>query len=225
MSLTNRPQEAESYRVLILCMQTLVREGLRLLMAGDEDLEVVAVAAAVAEVVTAVSRYQPDVLIVVLGWEGEDCAAVLQQIKSAFPELPLLVVSPDMRPEQVQAALTAGASGYLPLSADLDALAQAIFAVCRGEVTIHAEILPTLYLYLAGQTAVEEPSGFDDLSPRQRDVLSYLVRGLSDRDIAQELFISVRTVQTHLAHIYHKLGVHSRTETAVMAVQAGWFAE
>jgi DNA-binding NarL/FixJ family response regulator len=206
-------------------MQTLVREGLRLLMAGDEDLEVVAVAAAMAEVETAVSRHQPHVLITVLGWEGEDCAAILQQLKSTFPELPLLVVSPDMRPEQVQMALTAGANGYLPLSADLDELAQAIFAVCRGEVTIHAEILPTLYLYLAEQTAVEEPPGFDDLSPRQREVLACLVRGLSDRDIAQELFISVRTVQTHLAHIYNKLGVHSRTETAVMAVQAGWFAE
>ncbi len=213
------------HRVLVLCAQTLVREGLQLLLAGDEDLQVVAVATAVDEVLTAVSHDQPDVLILVLGWEGEDCTAVLQQIKLTFPDLPLLLVSPDTRPEQVQIALTAGANGYLPLSADIDELAQAVFAVCRGEVIIHPEILPALYLYLAKQTAVEEAPGLDALSPRQRDVLACLVRGLSDRDIAQELFISVRTVQTHLAHIYHKLGVHSRTETAVTAVQAGWFME
>ncbi len=223
--MTNRLKKSEAYRVLILCAQTLVREGLRLLMAGDEDLDVVAVTAAVAEVVTAVSRHKPDVLIIAVGWEGEDCTAVLQQLKAACPDLPLLVISPDIRPEQVQAALTAGANGYLPLSADLDELARSVFTVCRGEVSIHAAILPILYIHMAGQTPAEETPGFDDLSPRQREVLACLVRGLSDRDIAQELFISVRTVQTHLTHIYNKLGVRSRTEAAVMAVHAGWFME
>ncbi|HID51545.1 MAG TPA: response regulator transcription factor [Anaerolineae bacterium] len=222
--MTNRLKGSEAFRVLLLCAQTLLREGLRLLMAGDEDLDVAAVATVVAEAVTAVSRHQPDVLIVAMGWEGEDCTAVLQQLKSACPDLPLLVISPETRPEQVQAALTAGANGYLPLSADLDELAQAVFAVCRGEAFIHAAILPALYIHMAGQVPAEETSGFNDLSPRQREVLACLIRGLSDRDIAQELFISVRTVQTHLTHIYNKLGVHSRTEAAVMAVQAGWFA-
>lgn len=222
--MANRLKRSEMYQVSILCAQTLLREGLRLLIAGDEDLDVTAVAAAVDEVITAVSRHQPDVLIVAGGWEGEDCAAVLRQIKSTCPALPLLVISPDPRPEQVQTALAAGANGYLPLSADLDELAQAVFAVCRGETSIHTAILPTLYIHMAGQTPVEKTSGFDELSPRQREVLACLVRGLSDRDIAQELFISVRTVQTHLTHIYNKLGVRSRTEAAVMAVQAGWFA-
>ena len=109
--MTNRLKRSEAYQVLILCAQTLVREGLRLLIAGDEDLDVVAVTAAVAEVVTAVSNHKPDVLIVAVGWEGENCTAVLQQLKSACPDLPLLIVSPNTHPEQVQTALTAGASG------------------------------------------------------------------------------------------------------------------
>lgn len=124
----------------------------------------------------------------------------------------------------MQAALLAGATGYLPLNADSDELVHAIVTTARGELTLHREILPALFIYLADQTPASIKPKLDVLSSRQQQVLACLARGLSDRDIAQELFISVRTVQTHLAHIYGKLDVHSRTEAAVLAVDAGWFS-
>lgn len=123
----------------------------------------------------------------------------------------------------MQQALACGAAGYLPLDANLDQLLWAVNNVANGELTLHPTIMRALASHLAhGENGDTRPI-LDDLSSREQEVLSCVVQGLSDRDIAQALFVSVRTVQAHLAHIYTKLGVHSRTEAAVLAVRAGWF--
>lgn len=215
---------SKKHRILILCPHTLVREGLRLLFAEDDDLYVVGLAADASEVLEALVHMEPDVVVVAYGWGGQDCAAVVQRLKADWPGQPLLVISPDVRPEQVQAALVAGATGYLPLDASQDELIRAVYTVGRGELTLHPAVVLGLLSHLASRDTEDSQPNFNDLSPREQEVLAHLVRGLSDRDIAQALFISVRTVQTHLAHIYAKLGVHSRTEAAVIAVRKGWFS-
>ncbi|MEE8389420.1 MAG: response regulator transcription factor [Anaerolineae bacterium] len=214
---------SKKHRILILCPHTLIREGLRLLLAEDDDLYVVDLAADVSEALKALVRMEPDVIVVAYGWAGQDCAAVVQRLKADRPGQPLLLISPDVRPEQVQAALVAGATGYLPLSASQDELIRAVYTVGRDELTLHPAIVPGFLSHLASREAKDSQPNFDDLSPREQEVLAHLARGLSDRGIAQALFISVRTVQTHLAHIYAKLGVHSRTEAAVIAVREDWF--
>lgn len=210
-------------RLFIICSQLLAREGLILLTQQDEDLEVVGDAADDAAGVAGVAEHQPDVLIVADGWGGEECscADIIKKIKADHPQIPILVISPHVENARVQMALAAGATGYLPLGVDMDELVRVLYTVSRGELTLHPSMLPAIIQQVeAGQSKPISPTP-NDLTERERDILSALSRGLTDREIAQLLFISVRTVQSHLAHIYEKLHVHSRTEAALFAVQHG----
>lgn len=224
MNGANRKTAVNNSSVFIICPHPLLCEGLRLLLGQDEDAHVVGAAADADAALVALSRLRPDVILIV-SVADEGCVTAVQLLKADRPGLSLLILSLDTRPEQVQAALSAGAAGYLPFSAHPDEFIRAILTAGRGEVTLHPAIVPPLLAYLARQSQTDNHPDRRALSPRQQEVLACLARGLSDRDIAQELFISVRTVQTHLAHIYTKLGVHSRTEAAVLAVRAGWFSE
>jgi DNA-binding NarL/FixJ family response regulator len=117
-------------------------------------------------------------------------------------------------------ALAAGANGYLPMGIDIDELVRVLYTVNRGELTLHPSLLPAILQQLEAETGGKSTAtNPDDLTPRERAILSALSRGLTDREIAQQLFISVRTVQSHLAHVYEKLHVHSRIEAALFAVQ------
>lgn len=210
-------------RLFIICSQLLAREGLILLTQQDEDLEVIGDAADDAAGVTGVAELQPDVVIVADGWGGEECscAEIVKKIKVDHPKTPILVISPHVENARVQMALAAGATGYLPLGVDMDELVRVLYTVSRGELTLHPSMLPAIIQQVeVGQSKPVSPTP-NDLTERERDILSALSHGLTDREIAQQLFISVRTVQSHLAHIYEKLHVHSRTEAALFAVQHG----
>lgn len=208
-------------RLFIICSQLLAREGLILLTQQDEDLQVVGDAADDAAGIAGVAELHPDVVIVADGWGGEECscADIVKKIKADHPQIPILVISPHVENARVQMALAAGATGYLPLGVDMDELVRVLYTVSRGELTLHPSMLPAIIQQVeAGQSKPISPTP-NDLTERERDILSALSRGLTDREIAQLLFISVRTVQSHLAHIYEKLHVHSRTEAALFAVQ------
>lgn len=134
--------------------------------------------------------------------------------------MPVLVVSPHTRSQSVHAALVAGATGYLPMDVDADELVRVIYIVSKGELTLHPSLVPSILSHLNVPDSEMTQLALDNLTPREREVVSLLARGLSDLDIAQELFISVRTVQTHLTHIYEKLSVHSRTGAALLAARS-----
>ena len=207
-------------RLFIICSQLLAREGLILLAQQDEDLEVIGDAADDAAGVAGVAVLQPDVVIVADGWGGEECscADIVQKIKAEHPHIPILVISPHVENARVQMALAAGATGYLPLGVDMDELVRVLYTVSRGELTLHPSMLPAILQQLEAEQG-KPVHTLDDLTQRELVILSALSRGLTDREIAQHLFISVRTVQSHLAHIYEKFHVHSRTEAALFAVQ------
>lgn len=210
-------------RLFIICSQLLAREGLILLAQQDEDLEVVGDAADDTAGVTGVAELHPDVVIVADGWGGEECscAEIVKKIKVDYPKFPILVISPHVENARVQMALAAGATGYLPLGVDMDELVRVLYTVSRGELTLHPSLLPAILQQVEAEPGKPVATTPDDLTQRELDILSALSRGLTDREIAQHLFISVRTVQSHLAHIYEKLHVHSRTEAALFAVQHG----
>lgn len=191
-----------------------------MLLAADEDWELVADTTSVTK---ALQAETPDVAVVSCARLTAAIPELIRDLHSAFSHLAILVIAPEPEPEGVQAALTAGAMGFLPFSATPDELFWAMHNVSRGQLTLHPALLPPLAAYLAHREQQASPPQLEELTPREQEVLAYLVRGASDRDIAQALFLSVRTVQTHLAHIYDKLKVHSRTEAAVRAVRAGWF--
>lgn len=215
----------QQLNVFIISPHTLAREGLRLIVEQDEDLNVVGFAANTDEGVQSLRQTRVEVVIVAHSSDNQEWIACIQHLKATDPNLPVLIVSSDVRPDHVQAALAAGATGYLPLDAEPDELLRAIYTVRRGELILHPAIVPHLLSHLGARRAEHSKPALDDLTHRERDILAHLARGLSDQDIAQSLFISVRTVQSHLAHIYAKLNVHSRTEAALIAVREGWVSQ
>ena len=210
-------------RLFIICSQLLAREGLILLVQQDEDLEVIGDAADDEAGAAGIAELQPHVVIVADGWGGEECscADIVQKIKADHSQIPILVISPHVENARVQMALAAGATGYLPLGVDMDELVRVLYTVSRGELTLHPSLLPAILQQLEVEPGKPVATTPDNLTQRELDILSALSHGLTDREIAQRLFISVRTVQSHLAHIYEKLHVHSRTEAALFAVQHG----
>ncbi len=195
-----------------------------MILAQEEDLHLIGLAAHVDEVSGALHQLKPDVIVLAFGWGGQDCAAAVRRFKSERPDLPVVIISPVIRFEQVQEALAAGTEGYLTLEASSDELIQAIYAASRGEFILHPSVVAAIQSSLEANDSDKTHINRLDFSPREQEVLACLARGLSDRGIAQQLFISVRTVQTHLEHIYAKLGVHSRVEAALAAMRAGGFS-
>jgi two-component system response regulator NreC len=204
-------------RVLIVDDHAVVRTGLRLLLDREDDLEVVAEAGNADEGVRAARLEKPDVVlldVVMPGRSGIDaCAEVVQASKGS-----VLVLSMQDDPTYVRAAFAAGASGYMLKEAADTELVQAVREVASGGRYVH----PTLGARLA-QAEVEAArrAANDPLSEREREVLRLLALGHTNQEIAKSLFISVRTAETHRAHIMQKLGLGTRAELVRYALANG----
>ncbi len=217
---TQRPFPRK-YQVRIIGAQTLVREGLRLLLAQEEDLQV-EVGGQNDQTTETQPGLRPDVILAVL--DGATHAPLdLARLLEACQEIPVLVLSPIIQADWVKSTLAAGATGVLPLNATPDELIHAVGKVSQGETFLHPSVILSLLSETAGPSPAPTQVTLQDFSTREQEVLPCLARGMSDREIGQSLFISVRTVQSHLENIYAKLGVHSRTEAAIIIVQSGWF--
>ena len=134
----------------------------------------------------------------------------------------VLLFSMGWKPENVKESLKAGAAGCLPANISLAELADAIRQVNRGETYLPPDIARDLYLDLLKENETPAGPSFDSLTPKERELLPLLCQGLSNKQIAQNLYLSVRTVENHLASIYGKLGASSRTEAAVLVLQQNW---
>lgn len=225
MAFSNPSPPPHDLRILIVCPYRLVLDGLKILVEQEEDLHVAGLVSGVQEAIAASSDLKPDIILVGDGWPGLTCAAVIERLRGSGVTAPILFLSYDVEPEHVQLALSAGATGYLPLDASQDELLRMITSVSQGEVSLHPAVLTALLTRLEKKPAEARDQIIEELTPREQDVLACLARGLSDRDIAQDLFISVRTVQTHLAHIFDKFHTHSRTEAALIAARKGWISQ
>lgn len=224
MASASRRPDSNEHLILIVCPHRFIREGLGYLFSQEEDLLLAGMVADASEAQASVAGLQPDVVLIVDPIGHLNGTDMVGQFKTTAPNLPVLLVSANTRLEDVQAALSAGAKGYLPLDISQDELIRAVYTVCRGEFVLHPTLMLELLSQKVDQPAVAAKINLGHFSHREQEVLACLARGLSDRDIAQQLFISVRTVQSHLEHIYGKLGVHSRVEAALTASWAGWFS-
>jgi two-component system response regulator NreC len=204
-------------KVLIVDDHAVVRTGLRLLLEREPDFDVVAEAGTADEGVRAARLEKPDVVlldVVMPGRSGIDaCAEVVQASKGR-----VLVLSMQDDPTYVRAAFAAGASGYMLKEAADTELVQAVREVANGGRYVH----PTLGARLA-QAEVEAArrAANDPLSEREREVLRLLALGHTNQEIAKSLFISVRTAETHRAHIMQKLGLGTRAELVRYALANG----
>jgi len=202
-------------RILITDDHAVLRSGLRLLLEREDDFQVAGEATTAEEALEFVGSDGADLVLLDIempGMGGLDGAA---EMRRRHPDLGILMLSMHGEADDVRRAFAAGASGYVLKTAADEQLVQAVRAVAMGERYLH----PALGAVLAQPDGPRGP--VDDLSPREREVLRLAARGMSNAEIAQELFVTEQTVKFHLSNTYRKLGAHNRTEASHRAAQAG----
>ena len=210
-------------KILIADDHAFVREGTKRLLEQEEDMEVVAEASDGEEAVSMATRYKPDVAIIDISMPKMDGIGATKQIKALYPEMVVLILSAYDDDQFVFSLLEAGAAGYLLKSVHGKELVDAVRAVYAGESVLHPSIAKKVLSKFArtpGKVVEEKPEEL--LSKREIEVLKLVTRGLSNKEIADELCLSIRTVQGHIGNIFNKLKVSSRTEAVVHALKEGW---
>jgi len=203
----------------------LVREGTRELLEREDDLQVVAEAGDGEEAVRLFARHRPDVVVIDIAMPKLNGIEATQQIKAIDPAAAVLVLTAYDSEQYIFALLEAGAAGYLLKDVSTAELTQAIRSVHSGESVLHPAIARKVVDHFSQRKReeIEEPS-LDPLTEREMAVLRLAARGMSNREIADRLAISARTVQVHLSNIFGKMRVGSRTEAVVVALRQGLLA-
>ncbi len=206
-------------RVLLVSPHRLLGEALSALMAGLPGIEPIGQAEDLAAL-TAPSLEEKSDLVLLTCPRAADLERLPTFLRE-HPRVRVLSLSLAWSLHQALATLQAGAIGCLSADVTTDELAIALRQAARGEMVLSPDLARDLITHLAQeQSSPTGPHGC--LTPREREILTLVCHGLSNKEIAQHLYLSVRTVENHLASIYGKLGVRSRTEAAVLAVQRGW---
>ena len=212
----------DTIRILLADDHALVRQGTRELLEQQEDLEVIAEASDGKEAVQLALREVPDVVIIDFSMPRLNGIEATRQIKAVSPNIAVLVLTAYDSEQYVFAFLEAGAAGYLLKDVSVDELVKAVRAVYAGESVLHPAITRKVISRFARTGAGQGTEDtLDQITERELEVLKLAARGLSNRDIARELDISMRTVQTHLSNVFNKLGVGSRTEAVMLGLRKG----
>ena len=210
---------AENIRILIVDDHLVVREGLRALIDVQPDMELVGEAADGVEAVQKARSLQPDVILLDLVMPRKGGLDAIGEIKEENPDTRIMVLTSFAEDDKVFPAIKAGALGYLLKDSSAQELLQAIRDVYRGEPTMHPTIARKLMREL--QRPPELPPTEDPLTEREVEVLKFVAQGLSNREIADILVISERTVRTHVTNILSKLHLANRTQAALYALREG----
>lgn len=219
-------------RVGLVDDQAMVRVGLRMILETESDIQIVAEAADGEDAQSLVEEHQPDVVLMDIRMPGMDGLAATAQVLAAHPGTRVVILTTFDDDEYVYEALRVGASGFLLKSADGDTLINAVRVVAGGEALLAPEVTrrvierfaePAAASAAAASEAVHVPSpeAIGDLSDREVEVLQLLARGMSNQEIAKELWVSPTTVKTHVSHILTKLGVRDRVQAVVEAYESG----
>jgi DNA-binding NarL/FixJ family response regulator len=208
-----------SIKVLIADDQAMVRRGFRMIVQGEPDMEVVAEAPDGEHAVASARRFAPDVVLMDIRMPRLDGLAATREILGGGSTRVLILTTFDLD-EYVYDALRAGASGFLLKNAPPEELIEAIRIVARGDALLDPAVTKRVIEAFAREPAAG-PVALDELTPREREVLTLLARGLSNAEIAGELFVGAGTVKTHVAAILAKLGLRDRTQAAILAYESG----
>jgi DNA-binding NarL/FixJ family response regulator len=201
-------------KVLIADDHPVVRDGLRAMLATQPDMEVVGEAATGSEAVERTRALRPDVVLMDLQLPELDGPAAIATLREHTPEVHALVLTTFGSDADITRAIDAGATGYLLKDAPRERLFEAIRATARGESVLSPSVATRV---LGRMRAPAEEA----LSPRELEILGAVARGLSNRAIARQLYVSEATVKTHLLRIYAKLGVDDRTAAVTVALERG----
>ncbi len=209
-------------RLLLVDDHVVVRQGLRMLLEGEEDLEIIGEADSASQALSLLTRLQPDVILMDIGLPDISGIEATRQIKLLLPRASIVALTIHEDEEYFFKMLEAGASGYVPKRAAPEDLISAIRYAARGEVYIYPSLAKLLVKDYLGQSQLSRSSpNLDGLTPREQEVLAMLADGASNAAIAEALNISPNTVARHRENIMTKLNLHSRTELVKYAIRKG----
>ncbi len=208
-------------RVALLDDHTLFREGLRRLLDTEPDIDMVAEAKSGAELFPLLERAQPDLLLLDLNLQGENGLDLLPRLLEQFPDLKVLVLTASIDQEDRVNSIKLGARGVVLKYAAAENLIKSIRKVADGEMWVDHETTKKLFEELADRRGPKTESPLDLLTDREREVTALVGEGLRNKEIADRLFISERTVKTHISNIFQKLDLSDRLELALFAINQG----
>lgn len=201
-------------KVLLVDDHTVVRSGLSKFLMVNKDFKLVGEASDGTEAVQKVSLYKPDVVLMDLMMPGMDGITATREIHQKYPKTKVIALTSFAEQNMVQGVLQAGAIGYLQKNVTAKELGQVIRSAYEGKMTLSPEATQVL----ANSVAQPQIPG-EQLTERERDVLKYMVEGLNNNEIAENLVVSLGTVKFHVSNIFQKLGIDSRVEAVKMAME------
>src|SRR5687767_12875287 len=208
-------------RVLVADDQSMVRAGFRMLLSGEADVEVVAEAGNGLEAVEKAARFKPTVILMDIRMPELDGLEATRRILAADDGARVLIITTFDLDEYVYEALAAGASGFVLKDDPPEQLLAAIRTVAAGDALLSPTITKRVIKQFTRISRPAPPKEFDELTTREQEVFRLIANGLSNPEIAKELYISDTTVKTHITHILQKLNLRDRVQAVVLAYQSG----
>jgi DNA-binding NarL/FixJ family response regulator len=208
-------------RVLVADDQSMVRAGFRMLLGGEEDIEVVAQAADGREAVEKAARFHPTVVLMDIRMPELDGIEATRRILAADKAARILILTTFDLDEYIYEALKAGASGFVLKDDPPEQLIAAVRTVAAGDALLSPAVTRRVIEKFARIPRPAPPKELEELTAREHDVLRLIAAGRSSAEIGQELFISETTVKTHVTHVLQKLGLRDRVQLVVLAYQTG----
>ena len=210
-----------SIRVLVADDQSMVRAGFRMLLSGEDDIEVVAEASNGLEAVEKAARFHPNVILMDIRMPELDGLEATRRVLTADNDARVLILTTFDLDEYIYEALTAGASGFVLKDDPPEQLIAAIRTVAAGDALLSPTITKGVIKQFARIARPTPPKEFDELTSREQEVFRLIASGLSNTEIGQELYIGDTTVKTHVTHILQKLNLRDRVQAVVLAYRTG----
>ncbi|SPF44128.1 Oxygen regulatory protein NreC [Candidatus Desulfosporosinus infrequens] len=211
----------KTIQILLVDDHTIFRAGVRVLLEMQPDFKVVGEAEDGAKALTLVRQLQPDVVLMDIAMPGVDGLSAARQIKELTPSTKIILLTQHENKEYIQPALKIGAEGYVLKRAAADELVMAIRAVYKGKSFLDSDVTSTILADYSQDGKTSAATDYQQLSEREREILVMLARGYSNREIAEFLKISPKTVDFHRARIMNKLGIKGRVALAKYALRHG----
>jgi two-component system response regulator NreC len=208
-------------RLLLVDDHRIVRAGLRMLFMAEPGIEIVGEADNAEEALQVIQELEPDVVIMDVAMPGMSGIEATRRIKEAHPDVAVLALTMHEDEQYFFEMLNAGASGYIPKRAAPDDLVSAIRVVSQGNVFLYPTLAKLLVKDFLHRVETAPDSKADTLTPREREILINIAAGYTNRQIAQELNISFKTVDRHRENIMRKLNLHNRVELVKYAIEKG----